>query len=86
MQREYEVVGTQPVRIPGTKTYAEPGSKFKADPKDVAFPLQVNAIAEAKSSPKGSAKKSAKKTARKSSKKRQPFNTDAKTAPARSEG
>lgn len=42
MEREFEVVGTQPVRVRGK--YIEPGGTFNALPEEVAFYLQIGAV------------------------------------------
>ena len=66
MEHEYQVVGSQPVRIPNTKEYAQPDTTFYAEPtaESVKFMLDVGAI-----------KETGKK--REGAEERKPFNTDA---------
>ena len=60
-ERGYTVTGTQPVRKPGTKSYAEPGETFRADPKEVKFLVDTGAISETPSASVKTARKSKKR-------------------------
>ena len=60
-ERSYTVTGTQPVRKPRTKAYAEPGETFRAEPKEVKFLLDIGAITESQASAPKAARKSKKR-------------------------
>lgn len=49
MEREFEVIGTQPLRFKGD--YVQPGDTFKALPEEVAFYLQIGALAPTSDAP-----------------------------------